>query len=115
MSAAAVRPHGLEPRSLLARASAAMTDLIARPEHEVPDRQLVLVVDDESSYRDALSSGLSNEGFSVVLAADGATAVEELLARTSSFALDGEVGRTIFHRRGVTSLPLRFERRESLS
>ena len=54
-----------------------MTDLIARPEHEVPDRQLVLVVDDESSYRDALSSGLSNEGFSVVLAADGATAVEE--------------------------------------
>lgn len=42
-------------------------------------------------------------------------ALEELLARTSSFALDGEVGRTIFHRRGVTSLPLRFERRESLS
>ena len=37
----------------------------------------MLVVDDESSYRDALASGLGNEGFAVVLAADGAEAVEE--------------------------------------
>jgi two-component system, OmpR family, response regulator RegX3 len=34
-------------------------------------RPLVLVVDDEESYRQALASGLSREGFSVELAADG--------------------------------------------
>lgn len=33
-------------------------------------------------------------------------ALEELLARTQSFALSGAAVRTIFHRRGVTSLPL---------
>ncbi|HEY8080512.1 MAG TPA: response regulator transcription factor [Acidimicrobiales bacterium] len=36
--------------------------------------ELVLVVDDEESYRDALSIGLSQEGFDVVVAADGAEA-----------------------------------------
>jgi two-component system response regulator RegX3 len=36
--------------------------------------ELVLVVDDEESYRDALSIGLSQEGFDVVCAADGAEA-----------------------------------------
>lgn len=41
-------------------------------------------------------------------------ALEELLARTGSFVLDGDVDRTIFHRRGVTSLPLRVEPRASL-
>lgn len=33
-------------------------------------------------------------------------ALEELLAMTDGFALAGEVRRTIFHRRGVTALPL---------
>jgi two-component system, OmpR family, response regulator RegX3 len=36
--------------------------------------ELVLVVDDEESYRDALNIGLSQEGFDVVVAADGAEA-----------------------------------------
>jgi len=35
------------------------------------NRPLVLVVDDEESYRQALASGLSREGFAVELAADG--------------------------------------------
>ena len=34
-------------------------------------RPLVLVVDDEESYRQALAAGLSREGFAVELAADG--------------------------------------------
>ena len=36
--------------------------------------ELVLVVDDEESYRDALAVGLSQEGFDVIVAADGAEA-----------------------------------------
>jgi two-component system response regulator RegX3 len=53
-----------------------MTDLISAP-HETPTgrRPLVLVVDDEISYRDALTSGLNSEGFEVIEAADGAEAV----------------------------------------
>ncbi len=43
------------------------------PQHRLP---IVLVVDDEESYRDALASALSHEGFTVVLAADGAQAME---------------------------------------
>jgi two-component system response regulator RegX3 len=39
---------------------------------------LVLVVDDEASYREALSSGLSMEGFEVVVAANGEEARTEL-------------------------------------
>jgi cytochrome P450 len=38
-------------------------------------------------------------------------ALEELLARTESFTLDGEVVRTVFHRRGVTALPLALKAR----
>ncbi len=38
-------------------------------------------------------------------------ALEELLARTQSFVLNGDAVRTIFHRRGVTSLPLRLTAR----
>ena len=38
-------------------------------------RPLVLVVDDEESYRQALAAGLSQEGFAVELAADGHDAV----------------------------------------
>jgi two-component system response regulator RegX3 len=40
------------------------------------DPPLVLVVDDEQSYRDALSVALQREGFAVVTAADGAEAIE---------------------------------------
>ena len=35
------------------------------------NRPLVLVVDDEESYRQALASGLAREGFAVEMAADG--------------------------------------------
>jgi two-component system response regulator RegX3 len=38
---------------------------------EVRERTKVLVIEDEESYRQALASGLSLEGFDVVLAADG--------------------------------------------
>jgi two-component system, OmpR family, response regulator RegX3 len=41
------------------------------------DPPLVLVVDDEASYRDALSVALSAEGFSVETAADGLEALEK--------------------------------------
>jgi len=37
---------------------------------------MILIVDDEVSYRDALSSGLSAEGFRTTVAADGAEALE---------------------------------------
>ncbi len=40
------------------------------------DPPLVLVVDDEQSYRDALSVALESEGFAVVTASDGAEALE---------------------------------------
>ncbi|HUZ11211.1 MAG TPA: response regulator transcription factor [Acidimicrobiales bacterium] len=39
------------------------------------NRPLVLVVDDEGSYRQALASGLSREGFAVEVAADGRKAL----------------------------------------
>ena len=38
---------------------------------------LVLIVDDEASYREALSSGLGAEGFLVATAADAASALEQ--------------------------------------
>jgi two-component system response regulator RegX3 len=41
-----------------------------------PRPAVILVVDDEQSYRDALSSGLSNEGFEVLTAMDGREAME---------------------------------------
>jgi two-component system response regulator RegX3 len=50
----------------------AVVDFEARP-HVTP---LILVVDDEASYRDALTSGLRSEGFDVVLAADAAQALD---------------------------------------
>ena len=37
---------------------------------------LILVVDDEQSYRDALRVALEREGFRVEVAADGAEAIE---------------------------------------
>ncbi len=39
------------------------------------DKPVILVVDDEESYRDALSIALGREGFSVITAADGAEAL----------------------------------------
>ena len=40
------------------------------------DAPLILVVDDEQSYRDALRVALEREGFRVEVAADGAEAIE---------------------------------------
>ena len=40
------------------------------------DPPLILIVDDEQSYRDALSVALQREGFLVVTAADGAEAID---------------------------------------
>ncbi len=42
----------------------------------MPDAPLILVVDDEQSYRDALRVALEREGFRVEVAADGAEAIE---------------------------------------
>ena len=50
-------------------------------------RRLVLVVDDDASYRDALSSGLTAEGFTVYLASDGRTALEQFVARRPDVVL----------------------------
>ncbi len=42
----------------------------------MPEAPLILVVDDEQSYRDALRVALEREGFRVEVAADGAEAIE---------------------------------------
>jgi two-component system response regulator RegX3 len=42
----------------------------------MPDAPLILVVDDEQSYRDALRVALEREGFRVEVAADGVEAIE---------------------------------------
>ncbi len=49
----------------------AITDARSGAPRDRDSRPLVLVVDDEESYRQALASGLSREGFAVELAADG--------------------------------------------
>src|SRR5579862_6963111 len=51
------------------------------------DPPLVLVVDDEQSYRDALSVTLQREGFLVVTAADGAEAIERFDATRPALVL----------------------------
>ena len=51
------------------------------------DPPLVLVVDDEQSYRDALSVTLRREGFLVVTAADGAEALERFDATKPALVL----------------------------
>lgn len=48
---------------------------------------LILVVDDEASYRDALTSGLRAEGFDVVLAGDAAEAIEVFSATAPDLVL----------------------------
>ena len=48
---------------------------------------LILVVDDEASYREALSCGLVAEGFEVVMAGDAAEALEVFSMRTPDLVL----------------------------
>jgi two-component system response regulator RegX3 len=49
--------------------------------------QTILVVDDEPSYRDALSVALQSEGFAVETAADGAEAIERFDASRPALVL----------------------------
>lgn len=51
------------------------------------DAPLILVVDDEQSYRDALSVALAREGFRVETAADGAEAIARFDACTPALVL----------------------------
>jgi two-component system response regulator RegX3 len=51
------------------------------------DPPLILVVDDEQSYRDALSVALQREGFSVDTAADGVEAIDRFEASRPSLVL----------------------------
>ncbi len=53
----------------------------------MPDPPLILVVDDEQSYRDALSVALQREGFLVEVAADGVEALERFEATKPALIL----------------------------
>ena len=53
----------------------------------MPDAPLILVVDDEQSYRDALRVALEREGFRVEVAADGAEAIERFDAMQPALVL----------------------------
>jgi two-component system response regulator RegX3 len=53
----------------------------------MPDPPLILVVDDEQSYRDALSVALQREGFLVATAADGPQAIETFESTRPSLVL----------------------------
>jgi two-component system response regulator RegX3 len=53
----------------------------------MPDAPLILVVDDEQSYRDALRVALEREGFRVEVAADGAEALTRFDAVRPSLVL----------------------------
>jgi putative two-component system response regulator len=59
----------------------------ARPDRLIgePDRRRILIVDDESSLRDALSRFLDSRGYIVQTAADGGAALREL--RSQQYAL----------------------------
>ena len=48
---------------------------------------VILVVDDEASYREALASGLSNEGFEVITAEDGREAMELFWSQSPDLVL----------------------------
>ena len=48
---------------------------------------LILVVDDEESYRDALTVALEREGFRVEVAADGQQAIDQFDATSPSLVL----------------------------
>jgi two-component system response regulator RegX3 len=60
------------PRPLVGAVSATLPAVA--PTTEERRHELVLVVDDEESYRHALTVGLSQEGFDVIVAANGAEA-----------------------------------------
>ena len=53
----------------------------------IDDRVRVLVVDDEDSYREALMSGLTREGYAVELAADGAEGLRKFIASPPDIVL----------------------------
>lgn len=53
----------------------------------MPDPQLILVVDDEASYREALSVALQREGFAVDVAADGVEAIQRFDAARPALVL----------------------------
>jgi two-component system response regulator RegX3 len=53
----------------------------------IPERPTILVVDDEESYRDALSVALEREGFDVETAADGPEAIERFDATHPALVL----------------------------
>jgi two-component system response regulator RegX3 len=53
----------------------------------MPDPPLILIVDDEQSYRDALSVALQREGFLVDTAADGVEALERFEASRPALVL----------------------------
>ncbi|MGC8462943.1 MAG: response regulator transcription factor [Acidimicrobiales bacterium] len=48
------------------------------PPHDDPARPVVLVVEDEASYREAMTVGLRHEGFAVRTAVDGASALRSV-------------------------------------
>ena len=48
------------------------------PAHDDPARPVVLVVEDEASYREAMTVGLRHEGFAVRTAVDGASALRSV-------------------------------------
>ncbi len=54
---------------------------------QMADPPLILVVDDEQSYRDALSVALQREGFLVETAADGAEAIARFEASRPALVL----------------------------
>ena len=67
------------------------------------DPPLILVVDDEQSYRDALSVALQREGFLVETAADGPEAIERFDAtRPALVLLDVMLAEDLGHRRAAS-------------
>ena len=65
-----------------------MTDLLElRFQSRSGGNPVILVVDDEASYREALSLGLGAEGFEVVLAADAGEALRAFAERTVDLVL----------------------------
>ena len=58
----------------------------------------VLVVEDEESYRDALSYMLSKEGFEVIAVQDGATGIAEFDRHGADIVLLDDDARSVRHR-----------------
>ena len=62
--------------------------VVAVPVARDPDQPpLILVVEDEESYREAMAAGLAKEGFEVELAADGMEGLRRFAARTPDLVL----------------------------